>query len=110
MSGFGPYTGQAVWFKLLDGNKDPYGSARYLNEVHRMLKILEQQLTKPDSQGWLVLGKLTIADLSFLQWVRFLYKIGIDLEKEYPAIFKWKEAMLSIDAVKASTVGEVWSP
>ncbi|KAK7208334.1 glutathione S-transferase C-terminal-like protein [Myxozyma melibiosi] len=110
MASFGPYTGQAVWFKVLIENKEPYGTERYVGEVHRHLKVLEQQLTLPDSQGWLVLGKCTIADLSFLQWVRFLYRLGIDTEKEYPAVHKWKEAMLAFDGVKASTVGEVWVP
>ncbi|KAK9351965.1 glutathione S-transferase [Lipomyces doorenjongii] len=107
MTGFGPYTGQAVWFKVLTGNKNVEASDRYVAEVHRMCKVLSGQLEK-EATGWLVLGKCTIADLSFLQWVRFLYRLGIDLEKEYPLVNKWKEAMLAKPGVKASTVGEVW--
>ncbi|KAK9453296.1 glutathione S-transferase [Dipodascopsis uninucleata] len=108
MTGFGPYLGQAVFFKVLEGNKNVAASERYVAETHRMLKVLTKQLTREGSNGWLVLGKLTIADLSFLQWVRFLYKIGIDISTEYPAVHEWKESMLSRPGVQKSTEGEVW--
>ncbi|KAK9469112.1 glutathione S-transferase [Lipomyces arxii] len=109
VSSFGPYTGQAVWFKVLTGNVNTAATDRYMFEVHRMCKLLSGQLSLEGSNGWLVLGKCTIADLAHLQWVRFLFKLGIDLETEYPAMYKWKEAMLARPAIARSTVGEVWN-
>ncbi|KAK9463304.1 glutathione S-transferase [Lipomyces oligophaga] len=108
MTTYGPYTGQAVWFKVLTGNENPKASERYVGEVHRMCKVITKQLEKPDSKGWLVLGKCTIADLSFLQWTRFLYRLEIDIAKEYPTMNSWVEAMLAFPGVKKSTEGEVW--
>ncbi|KAK9323291.1 glutathione S-transferase [Lipomyces orientalis] len=107
MTGFGPYTGQAIWFKVLTKNQNVEAGDRYVAEVRRMCKILNDQLEK-EATGWLVLGKCTIADLSFLQWVRFLYRLKVDVEEEYPAVHKWKEAMLARPAVQASTEGEAW--
>ncbi|KAK9469997.1 glutathione S-transferase [Dipodascopsis tothii] len=108
MTGFGPYLGQAVWFTLFHPDRIPSATDRYVAETHRNLKVLTGRLESEGSNGWLALGKMTIADLSFLQWVRFLYKININIEKDYPTVFAWKEKMLSREAIQKSTVGEVW--
>ncbi|KAK9367331.1 glutathione S-transferase [Lipomyces kononenkoae] len=109
MTGFGPYTGQAIWFKVLAGNKNVDAGDRYVAEVHRMCQVLNGHLEREGS-GWLALGKCTIADLSFLQWVRFLDRLGINLEKEYPVVYKWKEAMVARPGVQASDAGGDWRP
>ncbi|KAK9479726.1 glutathione S-transferase [Lipomyces japonicus] len=109
LTGFGPYLGQAVWFKVLTGNTNVEASERYIKETHRNLKVINKQLEKEGSNGWLALGKITIADISFLQWVRFLYKIEIDIKTEYPAVYDWQERLLARPAIKKSTEGEVWN-
>ncbi len=62
-SGQGPYYGQAAWFLVYHPEKIPSAIERYMNEIFRVLGVLESVLSK---QEWLVGGKPTIADLSFL--------------------------------------------
>lgn len=63
-SGQGPYFGQLAWFKFHHSEKIPSAVERYQNEVKRVLSVLNGVLSKQD---WLVAGKLTVADLSFIQ-------------------------------------------
>ena len=65
-SGQGPYYGQAVWFTLYHPEKVPSAVDRYRNEARRVLGVLESVLAK---QEWLVGGRLTVADLSFIPCV-----------------------------------------
>ncbi|PSS08895.1 hypothetical protein PHLCEN_2v3385 [Hermanssonia centrifuga] len=62
-SGQGPYYGQAFWFKHLS-ETIPSALERYQKEIIRVLGVLESVLSKSE---WLVGGKCTIADLSFIQ-------------------------------------------
>ncbi len=64
-----------------------------------MLGVLNDVLLKQD---WLVGGKCTIADLSFIPWNAFAGKImgdKLDMEKMYPAVAKWTAAMHARPAV-----------
>lgn len=58
-----PYYGQAFWFKHLS-ETIPSALERYQKEIIRVLGVLESVLSKSE---WLVGGKCTIADLSFIQ-------------------------------------------
>lgn len=62
-SGQGPYYGQAAWFTRYHPEQIPSALERYKNEIKRVLSVLESVLSKQD---WLVGGKPTIADLSFV--------------------------------------------
>lgn len=62
-SGQGPYYGQAVWFVRYHSEQIPSAQERYRNEIKRVLSVLESVLSK---QEWLVGGKPTIADISFV--------------------------------------------
>ena len=62
-SGQGPYFGQVAWFLRLHPEKVPSAVERYRNEVKRVLSVLESVLSK---QEWLVGGRLTIADITFV--------------------------------------------
>lgn len=62
-SGQGPYYGQAAWFNYFHPEKIPSAQERYKNEILRVLGVLNDVLSK---QEWLVGGKVTIADLSFI--------------------------------------------
>ena len=63
---------------------------RYQNETRRVLGVLEGVLSK---QEWLVGGKPTIADLSFITWNNTALNIilkdstDVNVEKDYPAFF-----------------------
>lgn len=46
--------------------KVPYGIKRYADEVKRVMGVLESVLA--DGREWLIAGKCTIADLSFITW------------------------------------------
>lgn len=58
-----PYFGQAVWFMKYHQEKLPSAIERYQKEILRVLGVLETVLSK---QEWLVGGKLTVADISFI--------------------------------------------
>ena len=65
-SGQGPYFGQAAWFSYFHPEKIPSAQERYRNEILRVLGVLDGVIAK---QEWLVAGKPTIADLSFITCV-----------------------------------------
>ena len=58
-----PYFGQASWFLVYHPEKVPSAIERYSKEIVRVLGVLENVLSK---QEWLVGGKCTIADISFI--------------------------------------------
>jgi glutathione S-transferase len=67
-SGQGPYIGQAMWFMHYHSERVESATDRYLAETRRVLGVLERQLARDGSGGWLVLGRITAADISFLHW------------------------------------------
>ncbi|GAA5837324.1 hypothetical protein JCM5353_006970 [Sporobolomyces roseus] len=99
-SGQGPYFGQAAHFKMFAPEKIPYGIERYAKEVQRVFSVLESVLSKQD---YLVGGKLTIADLSFISWNNFglhaLLPEGVDAQKEFPAVVKWNTGLTQLPYV-----------
>lgn len=56
--------------------------------MHRVLGVLESVLSKQD---WLVGGKMTVADLSFVPWnvyaTRLLADSDFDFEKQFPKTY-----------------------
>ncbi|KAH9847855.1 glutathione S-transferase C-terminal-like protein [Lenzites betulinus] len=97
-SGQGPYFGQAMWFLNYHGEKIPSAIERYQKEILRVLGVLESVLSK---QEWLVGGKLTIADLSFVPWNEGAIHLALkgveggDVEKEFPSVFKWHQKLIA---------------
>lgn len=65
-SGQGPYFGQVAWFLFYHPEKVPSAVERYRGETKRVLGVLESVLSKEE---WLVGGKATIADISFISYV-----------------------------------------
>lgn len=63
MHSVSPYFGQAVWFSKFHPEKIPSAVERYQKEIIRVFGVLESVLSK---QEWLVGGKMTIADISFI--------------------------------------------
>ncbi len=73
----------------------PSAVERYQNEVLRVFSVLDGVLANSPS-GYLVGGKLTVADLSFVTWNRialaYLLNVGegiahVDVGKDYPAFY-----------------------
>ncbi|KAH6633858.1 glutathione S-transferase [Chaetomium sp. MPI-SDFR-AT-0129] len=101
-TGQGPYFGQATWFKMYHHEKVPSAFERYVGEVKRVSGVLqsylESQKAKADGGDgpWLVGGKLTFADISFIPWYCWMgwfledseYDVG-----EYPAVKDWLDKM-----------------
>ncbi|THG95280.1 hypothetical protein EW026_g6344 [Hermanssonia centrifuga] len=107
-SGQGPYFGQAFWFRFQHSEKIPSAIERYQKETIRVLGVLESVLSKDE---WLVGGKCTIADLSFIQWNDIVDRAlegyeNFNFEKDFPAVFAWHSKMKARDAFK--TIAAVW--
>ncbi|TCD64425.1 Glutathione S-transferase 2 [Steccherinum ochraceum] len=102
-SGQGPYMGQAMWFSRYHSERIPSAIDRYKNETKRVLGVLDNVLSERE---WLVGGKMTVADISFVPWNRglgVLFGEELDFEKEFPATFKWHNKILASPGVKAGS-------
>jgi len=103
-SGQGPYFGQAAWFSWYHAEKVPSAVERYQNEIKRVLKVLDGELAQRE---WLVGGKYSIADLSFVTWTVFgttsLAPPGYDFAKEAPHAHAWLQKMLARPAIAKVT-------
>ncbi|KAJ3557918.1 hypothetical protein NM688_g1212 [Phlebia brevispora] len=89
-SGQGAYFGQCGWFKIVGPPpRIPAAIERYQKEILRVFGVLDGVLAK---QEWLVGGKCTIADISFVMWnevavTKFLNDYpGFDFERDFPAL------------------------
>jgi glutathione S-transferase len=79
-----PYFGQSAWFQRFHPEKVQSAVDRYNNEIRRVLGVLDSVLSK---QEYLVGGKVTIADLSFVPWnegLSILLGGNFDFDKEFP--------------------------
>lgn len=70
--------------------KIPYGIKRYQDETARLYSVLEGQLAKSESQGYLVGGKFSVADINVFPWVRSYSWAGVDITP-FPNVDKWLE-------------------
>ena len=105
-SGQGPYYGQAFWFKVGHHEQLPSAKERYVKEINRVTGVLEGWLGKQDvgSDGpWLVGGRLSYADLAFVNWQVGAYAVfkgeGYEVD-EYPYVKAWLGRMTAREAVK----------
>ena len=86
-----PYFGQAIWFIRFHSEQVPSAIERYKKETQRVLGVLDGVLAKQPS-GWLVGGKCTIADISFITWNRLAFNVSmkdVNVEKEYPHVWAY---------------------
>ena len=110
--GQGPYFGQATWFARFHPEKIPSAIDRYVNEIFRVIGVLDRVLASSPS-GWLVGEKFTYADVSFVTWdtvgeglLREL-NMAEDLEARFPHYMAWREAMskrLPVKLVKETMI------
>ncbi|KAF2833553.1 glutathione S-transferase [Ophiobolus disseminans] len=101
ISGQGPYFGQVGWFTHLHPEKIPSAISRYINELKRVLGVLDGAL---EGREWLVGDKMTYADLAFATWNdRIDDLISCTPEKKFegfPNVKAWHERMTGRPAWK----------
>ncbi|KAI5845673.1 glutathione S-transferase [Morchella snyderi] len=108
MSGQGPYWGQAVWFnRYHPGDKIPSAIERYTKEVRRVLGVIDLEL-KRGNKEWLVGGKCSYADLSFVSWNWYLdtFFAGTAVDgwrDEYPHTAAWEKRLLERESVRVNS-------
>ena len=76
-----------MWFMRFHHEQLPSAIERYQNETKRVFGVLDGVLAKSE---WLVGGKCTIADLSFIPWNRLAIMVplkDVDVEKEFPHVW-----------------------
>lgn len=103
MAGVGPILGQLGYFHRFAGKdiEDPRPLKRYVDESKRVLDVLEGRLTH---NQWIMGDTYSIADISFLGWIRVIdgfYQAGelVDLASR-PKLLAWRERMLARPAVQ----------
>ncbi|WWC91522.1 uncharacterized protein L201_006468 [Kwoniella dendrophila CBS 6074] len=96
--GVGPMQGQANHFARYAPEKIEYGIKRYREETSRLYSVLEGQLAKPESKGFLVGGKYSVADINVFPWVRSYAWAGVDIEP-FPNVKKWLDTIEARPAV-----------
>ncbi len=97
VGGLGPMAGQNGHFLLYAPEKIPYAIQRYSDEVRRLYRVLEGQLTRT---GAFVAGDYSIADIAIFPWIVTHKAQGFDLA-DYPAIQRWFGTVRARPAVKA---------
>ncbi|EIN11266.1 thioredoxin-like protein [Punctularia strigosozonata HHB-11173 SS5] len=87
--------------------KIPSAVERYQKEILRVLGVLESVLSKRE---WLVGGKMTIADISFVLWNEWAIwafptldpakNIELDMPRDFPAVDAWHKKMTALPEIK----------
>jgi GST-like protein len=96
MGHIGPMLGQAHHFLGYAPEKIPYAMNRYKNEANRLYGVVDRRLKE---SKFLACGEYTIADMATVPWLRFPERQGVAID-EYPALKKWRDAILERPAVK----------
>ncbi|KAM0325493.1 hypothetical protein ACHAQA_007480 [Verticillium albo-atrum] len=93
-SGQGPYFGQAIWFIKFHPEDVPSAKERYIEQTLRVFSVLDKLL---EGKEYLVGGKFTYADISFVPWNGAAEKVifsadwndKYEVEKKYPNFVAW---------------------
>lgn len=105
-SGQGPYFGQFAWFARFHPEPLPSAVERYARETERVIGVLDGWLSRGERE-WLVGGKCSYADLSFVTWCHvadgLFRQLGRgDVLDRYPNYARWLQAMEERTPVKDS--------
>jgi len=94
VGGFGPMLGQANHFARYATQKIPYAIDRYINETHRLYRVLDTQLGKQAQAGshYVAGDDVSIADFAILDWSNGYANYAID-EPEFPHWLAWRARM-----------------
>jgi GST-like protein len=101
MASIGPMFGQANHFKKYAPEKIDYAINRYLDEVKRLMHVLDTHLAETPLAGVPYLaGEYGIADIATWPWVRSAATSGNTDLAEFPNVKKWYDAIEAREAVK----------
>jgi GSH-dependent disulfide-bond oxidoreductase len=83
-TGLSPFSGQAVHFLHMAPEQLPYAKNRYLREVERHYRILDERLA---DQPYLAGGEYSVADMALWGWANFAgYIFGERGLSDYPNV------------------------
>ncbi|RYN17212.1 hypothetical protein AA0115_g11938 [Alternaria tenuissima] len=104
VSGQGPYYGQAHYFTKKHHEPLAFPIERYTKEIRRVTSVLEEHLkTQPKGEDgpWLVGGKFSFADLSFVPWQYMTYHWLADVVDitEYTLVADWIARAMKREAI-----------
>ena len=89
-----------MWFIKVKGGEPKEVVERYQNETRRVLTVLNGVLEK---QEWLVGGRISAADIAFLQWNTSADRIILGsefIDKEAPNARRWMNALIARPGIK----------
>lgn len=95
----GPMSGQAAHFHVYapqQGIDDAYAKDRYLREVVRLYRLMDDRLT---GRAYLA-DEFSVADIACFPWVRAVHGLGLDLAADYPAVAAWSERLAARPSAK----------
>jgi len=95
MGGVGPMFGQANHFIRFASEKVPYAMARYRNEAHRLLGVMDRRLA---AAAYLA-GDYSIADVATWPWVMRAEWYDTDWSK-FPKVKRWFDTIAERPAVR----------
>lgn len=95
MGGFGPMLGQNHHFAIYAPEKIPYAIKRYVDETHRLYRVLDKQLANSEY----VAGAYSIADIAIIGWSNGYEGQGIDIT-EFPHFATWHARVNARPAVR----------
>ncbi len=95
MAGLGPMTGQANHFLNYAKDGNDYARKRYVDEVHRLLGVMNQRLGGNEYLA----GDYSIADMACWGWVIGASRMH-DIGREFPNVKAWREKIGKRPAVE----------
>ena len=99
-SGIGPYSGQAVHFRVAAPEPKDYALNRYDFEAHRHWKIIDERLA---GQPWMVGKDYGIVDMAFWGWARLMpFVLGLDADAAWAQYPNVKRLLDTINARPAA--------
>ncbi len=94
VGGFGPMLGQNHHFAIYAKEKIPYAIKRYVDETHRLYRVLDGQLARQAAAGrdYVAGSDFSIADIAIVDWSNGYERQGIDIA-EFPHFAAWRDRM-----------------
>jgi GST-like protein len=86
VAGLGPIGGQAAHFMRYAPEQIPYAIERYRKELARLMSVLERRLSEAE---YLAGATFSIADIAIWPGRSSAGQAGIDLQAQYPNIYRW---------------------
>ncbi|OAX43905.1 glutathione S-transferase [Rhizopogon vinicolor AM-OR11-026] len=99
--GLGPMQGQVHHFQYYALEDVPYGKKRYGDEVVRLYGVVNIGLEGRDYLVGPGTGKLSVADLNIMPWVRLHKYAGVETLDAFPNLKGWLDRLLDREPVKA---------